>query len=254
MSRLLRSFRHHSPALATLAAFAFLSVASLHAQPAEKPSSENPSRADEQDDPSSKPSEKKSPAKRPVEKPSVEKRSDDAKPDEKRPDADRPTSKKAEDRKSDREVVAKAFAEEHHPELAALLRTLEKMHPQAYQAAVRDVARAADRLNAMKERDDARYERELKVWKTRSRVHVVSAEYRISPGADLEQKLRALMQDELQAKRELLAFERERAEKRLDQLDRQLRELDEKGSAMIDRQIERLPKLPASIPKSKPKT
>jgi hypothetical protein len=253
VSCLLRSFRHLLPAVATLAAFAFLSVASLHAQPAEKSSAENPSRAEKQDDPSANPPEKKSPAKRPVEKPAVEKKSDGAKPDEKKPDENRPTPKKAEDRKSDREVVAKAFAEEHHPELASLLRTLEKMHPQAYQAAVRDVARAADRLNALKERDDERYARELEVWKTRSRVHVVSAEYRVSPGAALESSLRQLMQDELQAKRELLAFDRERAEKRLEQLDRELRELDEKGSAMIDRQIERLPKVPASVLKTKPK-
>lgn len=242
VSPALLSYRDLLPAVAALAAFAFLGVASSLAQPPERPVAKNPTASPQK---SPRPAKKNdAPAKPAHQKGQAEKKGAEQKPD----------ASRLEERKSDREAIARKFAEEHHPELASLLATLEKMSPQAYQSAVRDVARAADRLNAMKERDDARYERELKVWKTRSRVHVVSAEYRISPGADLEQKLRALMQDELQAKRELLAFERERAEKRLDQLDRQLRELDEKGSAMIDRQIERLPKLPASIPKSKPKT
>lgn len=253
MSPSLRNCRKTIFVLATLASFPLLAVASANAQPPVSPSAEKssapatkPLRADRKND---------SPAKSMGEQKQGQKKPNgDKKPEQNKPSANRLDPRKLEERKSDREAVAKAFAEEHHPELASLLRTLEKMSPQAYQTAVRDIARAADRLDALKERDQPRYQRELEVWKTRSRVHVVSAEYRISPGPDLEKKLRELMQDELQAKRELLAFDRERAQKRLDQLDRELRELDEKGSVMIDRQIERLPKVPASIPKPKPKT
>jgi hypothetical protein len=245
----LRSFGHLLSAFTALAAFSFLGAASANAQPAERSAAKTPSQSETK--PTRPDKKKDSPAKSADQKKQAEKKAAEK--------SEKPGEKKAEprnleERKSDREAVAKAFAEAHHPELASLLRTLETMSPQAYQSAVRDVARAADRLNSLQERDEARYERELEVWKTRSRVHVVSAEYRVSPGPDLEQKLRELMQDEVQAKRKLLAFERERAEKRLEQLDRELRELDEKGSAMIDRQIERLPKVPASIPKSKPNT
>ncbi|HEV7279937.1 MAG TPA: hypothetical protein VGN57_06945 [Pirellulaceae bacterium] len=252
MSPSLGAFRKLLPALAALATLLFLGVGSLSAQPPERSSAEKssapatkPARADRKND---------SPAKPADEKKQGEKRASEKKQGEKQADEKKSEAKKGEERKFDREAVAKAFAEEHHQELAALLRTLEEMSPHAYETAVRDVARAADRLAGLKERDQPRYERELEVWKTRSRVHVVSAEYRVSPGPDLEKKLRELMQDELQAKRELLAFDRERAEKRLEQIERQLHELDEKGSAMIDRQIERLPKIPASIPKPKPKT
>lgn len=227
--------------LATLAAFASFGVAPLKAQPAEKPPAEKQAVSGTKRSASEK-------------KPngSSQKAADAKKPGAKKPDEKRPDEKKPEEKKPDREALAKAFAEEHHPELASLLKTLESMNPQAYEAAVRDVSRAALRLNELKERDEDRYELELDVWKTRSRVHVVSAEYRVSSGPDLEKKLRGLMQDELEAKRKLLAFEREKAEKRLEQLDRELRELDEKGSAMIDRQIERLPKAPVSTKKTKP--
>jgi hypothetical protein len=243
--------------LATLTAIAFLGAAPLKAQPAEKPPAQKQaapatkrSDSEKKDESSQKPAEAKKPgAKRPDGK-----RADDKKPAPDKSEGRKPAEKKPEEMKPDREALAKAFAEEHHPELASLLKTLEAMNPQAYEVAVRDVSRAALRLNELKERDEERYERELDVWKTRSRVHLVSAEHRVSPGPDLEEKLRVLMQDELEAKRKLLAFEREKAEKRLEQLDRELRALDEKGSAMIDRQIERLPKAPVSTKKTKPKS
>lgn len=237
-----RSLRSAFAVAAALAAFAFLGASSLQAQPAEM----QPAAAAKNAGPDKNKDD--SPQK------AGEKNADVKKAGDKKSESKKPPEKKPEDRKPNRAALAKAFAEQHHPELASLLKTLETMSPQAYESAVRDVSRAAERLNDLKERDAERYERELDVWKTRSRVHVVSAEYRVSPGPDLEKKLRDLMQDELEAKRKLLAFERGKAEKRLEQLDRELRALDEKGSAMIDRQIERLPKVPASTIKSEPKS
>lgn len=246
MSALRLPFRESIAVIAALITVGFVDDASLQAQPAQKPpaaAAKNP-----------RPEKKAETPQKPVEKKAGDKKLDDKNVEPKKPDDKKPEVKSVEERKSDREALAKEFAEKHHPELASLLKTLETMSPQAYAAAVRDVSRAAERLNAMQERDEERYERELDVWKTRSRVHVVSAEYRVAPGPDLEKKLRDLLHDELQAKRKLLTFERDRAGKRIEQLDRELRELDEKGSALIDRQIERLPKVPASTPKAKPKS
>lgn len=239
---------------ATLCAGALILPAAVFAQAPEKKADPQPAASAKSDSPqksgdkTAKPNDRKQDEKKPEgKKPEAKKPADTERPDRK-PDAKRPDRES-----SDRESVAQAFAKEHHPELASLLRTLKTMSPRAYESAVRDVSRVAERLEGVKDRDPERYERELDVWKTRSRVHVVSAEYRLTPGADLEAKLRDLMKDELRAKRALLALDRERTARRLEQLDKDLGQIDEKGADMIDRQIERLPQSPASTSKSKPK-
>ncbi len=60
-------------------------------------------------------------------------------------------------------ISALGFARAQHPELATLLDALRRSNQPAYQAALRDLSRDAERLNKLAERDADRHQLSLRI-------------------------------------------------------------------------------------------
>lgn len=166
------------------------------------------------------------------------------KPRDKKPD--KPAANKSlENRKTPsgmniaREAAALAFVHEHHPELESLLASLKARQPKQYEAAIRDLFRHSERLAGFQEKDSARYELELKAWKLQSRVQLLSATVLMSPQDEAaKSKLKETLVEQLHARRELLAHERDQAAKRLKKLDAQLEKLDREAESTAEAQLQ----------------
>lgn len=135
---------------------------------------------------------------------------------------------------------AMAFAREHHPELAELLTQLQKHSPGGFKRGIREVQRSAQRLNRMKEKQPARYEYELKRWKTDSRIRLMTARWIMSQDPDLEQQILMLLQDRQEARLDRLSKDRDKLAARLKQIEEQLANASDKEA--IDNEWKRLKK------------
>jgi hypothetical protein len=138
-----------------------------------------------------------------------------------------------------REAAALAFVHEHHPELESLLASLKERQPKQYEAAIRDLFRHSERLAGYQEKDASRYELELKSWKLQSRVQLLSATVLMSPqDAAAKAKLKEALVEQLRARRELLALERQQVAKRLKKLDEQLEKLNREVDLTAESQLQ----------------
>lgn len=154
-----------------------------------------------------------------------------------------------------REAAALAFVREHHPELQALLIQLKESQPKQYEQAVRDLFRTSERLASFQERDGQRHDLELKAWKTRSRVQLLSAMLLMSPqDQSTASKLKQALLDENDVRREILELERERITKRLERIETQMEAIDNNAERAAARQIKQLIEGTKSVPANKTKT
>ena len=119
----------------------------------------------------------------------------------------------------EREAAAITFLDSHHPELSRLLGRLKKSRPKEYKKAVRDIFRASERLTNWQDKNPKRYEVELKLWKLKSRIQLLTAKLKISSDAATKEKLHAAILAHGDARSERLVQERSRLAKRLEQLD-----------------------------------
>jgi hypothetical protein len=140
-----------------------------------------------------------------------------------------------------REAAALAFVREHHGELEQLLSHLRENQPQQYDEAIRDLFRTSERLAGFQEKDAARYDLELKAWKLRSRIQLMSANLLMSPqDEELRAKVKEAIHEQLAVRGELLALERERTATHLQNLDGQIERLKSDADKMAQRQLEAL--------------
>jgi len=149
-------------------------------------------------------------------------------------------AKKAPPIPAEREAAAIQFIEQHQPELVRLLNHLRKSDPRQYQRAVRELMRTVERLNQTKQRDPQRYELELQLWKTRSRIDLLAAQWQMHPSDELRERLRAAVAQQLSQQRRLLTIERERLAQRQEKIDAQLQTLGTQPDAEIDRRVRNL--------------
>ncbi len=119
-----------------------------------------------------------------------------------------------------RETVALEFVAEHHPELSELLGQLKIAHPAQYQAALRDLLRAADRISTLK--DPALYELDLEDWKLDSRINLLAARIAMEPNLEQQAELKSLLVRHNDVRLKRLELERSRLESRLEKLNTQI--------------------------------
>jgi hypothetical protein len=155
---------------------------------------------------------------------------------------------------SDRERAARKFAEEHHPELAKLLKQLQENAPREYADAVAELDRTRDRLEKNRERQPERYEAELSEWKLTSRIRLTLARMAMNDDPQLESELRAMVRERQDLRLQLLRTERDRIEKRLDKIRSVLAEAEKNPDRAVDRELASLKKgIPAAQARAKTK-
>lgn len=143
---------------------------------------------------------------------------------------------------SGREQAARQFAEEHHPELAKLLKQLKENAPKEYAEAVAELDRTRDRLEKIRERQSERYEAELSEWKLTSRIRLTLARMAMNEDPQLEAELRMMVRERQELRLQLLRAERDRIEKRLEKVRSLLVDSEKNPDAAVDRELASLKK------------
>lgn len=141
-----------------------------------------------------------------------------------------------------REKLALGFARKHHRELADLLSGLKSADQKHYENAVREVARDAERLAKLSQRDKERYQASLRIWKYDSRIRLEAARFSMDQSDETEKTLRLLMASRQKARLTYLNLERERATTRVSRLDEQIDTLATDPEKQITAEIDRLRK------------
>jgi hypothetical protein len=144
------------------------------------------------------------------------------------------------------------FVREHHEELADLLDQLKASRPKEYQKAVRDLSRVRERLRLMKTTDDQRYQLELSIWKTETKIQLLAARLSMGDKSEARDQLRQALNEQIDLRLSLLKHEREVAQERVSRLDAQIEKLDKERSQVIDKQLQNLTKAADAKPAEKP--
>lgn len=132
------------------------------------------------------------------------------------------------------------FSQQHHPQLARLLRQLRKAESVEFDRAVRQLSGQLDRLERFRERAPSRYEAELAAWKTDWQIRLLVVRWSMSQDPELEREIRELLRDRQLVRQEQLRQEHERVAQRLKQLTEQLEQLERTPDRLIDEEFQRL--------------
>ncbi|PQO36488.1 hypothetical protein [Blastopirellula marina] len=155
-----------------------------------------------------------------------------------------------------REELAFDLVRTHHPELSTLLRPLKRLRPRQYEAAIRELSRVSERLTQIQQRQPERYEIELALWKSKSRIQLLTAQLQMTPDDDkLREKLRSTIAEQIVSQRQLYEFEKARLAQRIEFLDAQLEKMDGDVETLVDQRlkaVDPLQKKPAKFRDSSP--
>ncbi len=77
------------------------------------------------------------------------------------------------------EAAAAGLVKSHLPELEQVLNRLRKAQPRQYERAVRDLARSAKKLDAVRKRDEQLYELEVELLKAQTDVNFLTAKLKV---------------------------------------------------------------------------
>ncbi len=149
------------------------------------------------------------------------------------------------------EKTALEFARAQHPELASLLDALRRSNQPAYQAALRDVSRDAERLSKLAERDADRHQLSLRIWNLDSRIRLEIARLSMSSDAEVESRLRPMLEERQAARLAQLEFDYQRQKERLDKLSEQLTATRRSSYDRVAAEIDRLQRLIAARSKTR---
>jgi chromosome segregation ATPase len=148
---------------------------------------------------------------------------------------------------ANREGELLAFVQAHHPELGELLRQLKPMKVSEYQTALRALDRDVRRLDQLRKKSPTRYEPELSVWASRSRVRLLAARLSMEQDEELRQQLRSELRElrrrelgVLQLEIETVRQNLEKQQRRLEQLERQSEELQGEDEEWVERKLSAL--------------
>lgn len=156
---------------------------------------------------------------------------------------------------AEKEAAVNAFVAEHHPELGELLRHLKGMKNQRpYERAVRELSAASDRLTNLQKTDEKRYALELKAWKVKSRIQLLSARLTMKDDDQLKTELKAALSEQHDIRREIMSAEKSRIQDRLQKIDRELATYDNRRDEHIEKQFKQLTSVPKTRPAAKGKT
>jgi len=147
----------------------------------------------------------------------------------------------------EREAVVYTFVERHHPELADLLRHLkDNNETKQYERAIRELYAVSERLSRSKDNDEERYELELKAWKVKSRIQLLSAKLTMGDNADLKKELKASLAEQHGVRRQIMQLERGRLRESIKKIDKDLADHDARREAAIEKQFQALTSAGAS--------
>lgn len=142
-----------------------------------------------------------------------------------------------------RKAAALEFARQHHPELADLLRGLEKRNRAAYHRAMRQLYQTSERLARTKERfSPERFELELEAWKLDSRIRLLAARVAVSKKTDskLEAELRQALLERIDIRVRKMQKEKVRLRQRLANLDSTINSIDADREKAADQYLARI--------------
>jgi hypothetical protein len=140
----------------------------------------------------------------------------------------------------EREEAVMAFVKLNHPELAQLLKHLKENQPKEYERAIRELFRASDRLTQIHDRDRAQYDLEVQLWKTQSRVQLLTARLKMGESEELKKQLQDLLGEQIDNRAALLRHERQKVATRLSRIDSDLQRLENDRQKVIDKQLQTL--------------
>ncbi len=135
----------------------------------------------------------------------------------------------------EREAAALFFVKKHLPEFLPLLAELKKNNLARYQREIREVFQVTEMLADLQD-DPRRHDLELKIWKTENKAHALVAKLS-TPNNEERKKVEARLQE---MARELVELDIQVLELKAEQLDKELGEVrDElsKSREQIDRNV-----------------
>lgn len=138
----------------------------------------------------------------------------------------------------EREEAVNSFVEEHHPELATLLGHLKKNREKQYEKAVKELYNTSTKLASLKKSDADLYDLELKAWKLKSRIQLLSARLIMSSDEELKTDLKTALADQLDIRHEIMRHQRELLRERLKRMDREMTEYELRRETAVERQFE----------------
>ncbi len=152
----------------------------------------------------------------------------------------------------ERESAVMTFVERNHPALKEVLSALRTSRPKEYEKAIRDIYGASERLANLKERDPNLFKLELKNWTLRSQIQLLAAQMVMVSSEEIRTQLRGLLSEQMEVRSEMLQLERERAQERLNRIDKDIAKVAADREKHIERQLDLLMKsAQASKTKSK---
>jgi len=152
----------------------------------------------------------------------------------------------------EREAAVMTFVKRNHAELSDLLAHLKANQPKEYDRAIRELYRTSERLTQIHDRDRTQYDLELRLWKTQSRVQLLTARMQMGESDELRNDLRELLSEQVDNRAALLRHDREKAASRLAKIEDDLKRLEADREKVIDRQLQSLTGAGKSRRTSKP--
>jgi hypothetical protein len=139
----------------------------------------------------------------------------------------------------EREAAALQFVAQHHPELGEVLARVKTLNRDQYQQAIRELFLEAEKLAAVKEKDEGLYQLLLEAWKVKSRIEVLAAQIACTREKDarLEAELKKLLYRQVDLHREQVEYNRERTLATLKVMEANIKLLQEKRDEMVDRRF-----------------
>jgi len=116
------------------------------------------------------------------------------------------------------------FVTKHHPELATMLRQLEKEQASSFQKAILGINRSVSKVELVKRRNPKRHLEVLRQWKIDSRIKVAAAQMKLKDSQENREKLEGLITELIDFNIERLKQERQQTIERLVQLDERIAE------------------------------
>lgn len=156
----------------------------------------------------------------------------------------------AEVAKSDEEETL-AFIAANNPKILKVLSNLKAKKPAEYAKAVREFHTAVRAINKFKEKDQPRYELEVKAWKLKSDSELLAARIRRAgqtKGKDaeagtqekLEVELRSLLDEQLAVQIAINTLQRDRQKARLDKMNEALDRLQAERASTVESRYQRM--------------
>jgi hypothetical protein len=140
----------------------------------------------------------------------------------------------------EREAAVTTFVERNHPALKEVLSSLKGSRPKEYEKAIRDIYSTSERLANLKERDPRLYELELKNWTLRSQIQLSTAQLVMASSDEVRGQLRRLLNEQMDVRAQILRLDRERAQKRLDTIDKELSRVESDRQQHVEKQLDLL--------------